>query len=109
MDHPLSGGVERLRVIGGVDGSLGGDEEVEVGEGYQIGAHFVQVHVQSAIVPGRTVECGGVVWWWCGMVVVWYGGGVVWWWCGMVVVWYGGGVVWWWCGMVVVQDSCIMN
>ena len=25
-------------------------------------------------------------WWWCGN-----GGGVVWLWCGLVVVWFGGG------------------
>ena len=43
-----------------------------------------------------------VVWWWCGLVVVWFGGGVVWWWCGLVAVWLGGGVVWWRCGLVVV-------
>ena len=46
-----------------------------------------------------------MVWWWCGVVVVWCGGGVVWWWCSVVVV-----VVWYvvcgvvcyvvWCGVV---------
>ena len=29
-----------------------------------------------------------MVWWWCGVVVVWCGSG------GVVMVWCGGGVVW---------------
>ena len=34
-----------------------------------------------------------VVWWFCGVMVLWCGGFVVWWFCGVVVLWCGGFVV----------------
>ncbi len=42
-----------------------------------------------------------VLWWYCGVMVLWSFGFVVLWFCGTMVLWYYGFVVLWFCGPLV--------